>query len=66
MGFQEGSRDVTVPCSESLLEWEVKVLCSPQEQLLGWGVLGANWLISAGEGAPGCSLECAVVGSEQE
>lgn len=37
-----------MPCSESLLEGEVKVLCSPQEQLLGLGILGPSGLISAG------------------
>lgn len=37
-----------MPCSESLLEEEVKVLCHPQEQLLGLGVLGPSWLMSAG------------------
>lgn len=39
---------MTVPCSDSPLEGEVKVLCSPQEQLLGLGILGPNGLISAG------------------
>lgn len=37
-----------MPCSESPWEGEVKVLCCPQEQLLGLGILGPNWLISAG------------------
>lgn len=57
---------MTVPCSESPLEGEVKVLCSPQEQLLGLGVLGAHLRGVAREGALGCSLERAVVGSEQD
>lgn len=36
------------PSSKSLLEGVVKVLCPPQEQQLGLGLLGPNRLISAG------------------